>query len=37
MHVQAMDDQTAALETLVFRKLTVLHGKAGTGKTMQWV
>ncbi len=33
LHAQAMDDQVQALETIVSRKLTVLHGKAGTGKT----
>lgn len=33
LHVQAMEDQINALETIVSRKLTVLHGKAGTGKT----
>jgi ATP-dependent exoDNAse (exonuclease V) alpha subunit len=32
-HIAALEDQVAALEQITSRKLSVLHGPAGTGKT----
>jgi hypothetical protein len=32
-HVAALDDQVAALQQITGRKLSILHGPAGTGKT----